>query len=136
MVVPAIMRNTASGRDAIAVVLESSVLGVNNTAGVRNNGGLYLSVVTDNVDQSMAVPAKATSIVLWFATSVTDDTLVAGRIAFTASATLIATVTATDTKMGHQPPMPIQYQIPTGTTHIHVTAKSGNIAKGFWATEN
>lgn len=133
MVMPAVQRTTASGKDAIAVVVENGTTSNNTIAGIRTNGGIYAAVVTDNVDQVIAIPAKATSAVVYFSTSASDDSFITGRIAF-GDSTLITSITATDTKLGHQPAMPIQHAVPTGVTHLHFTGKAGNVLKGFWIT--
>lgn len=132
MVVPAIIRRSETGT-AMAVVVEKSYDN-SNRAAARVDGGVYQAIASDYVDIAIEIPSGAESVVLYFVSSASDYSYVEGRVAFTNSSVVISGVTATNKKMGWQPPSPIQHVIPNNVTHLHVTAKAGNIVKGFFTT--
>ena len=106
--------------------------------------GIYQVCTTANEDYAIAVPDGATGCVLWFETSASNDTIIGGRVAVDDVSTKIASVTATDAKMGYAPAMPIEYavakraNVSTGTLaydplYLHVAnATALAVAKGFW----
>lgn len=96
--------------------------------------GLYLSIPSANVDPGgVAIPAGATRVVVFFETSSGDATLTRGRVGFNASATAIGSLTGTDALLAYQPPVPVEYQIPSAATHLHLASlAAGVIARGSW----
>lgn len=114
----------ASNQSAVPVDVKS--LGLPTTSST----GLYL-VLGGATDENVAIPAGATSVVLWFsATNAVDAANVIGRIVFTGSNSV---VNVTTTSHGYQPAMPTQYTLPTtGITHIHFAGATGNTIRGFY----
>jgi hypothetical protein len=60
-------------------------------------------------------------------------TMVRGRIGFNNSATAVASLTATDTKLAYTPPMPVQYAVPSAATHVHLASSTAScVVRGAW----
>lgn len=95
--------------------------------------GLYQAVATANTDTAIPIPENAKSVLLWFETSVSDATVVRGRVAFATSNTAIATLTGTDALMGYHPVGAVEYQFPKTITHLHVAVfTNNNVVRGAW----
>lgn len=96
--------------------------------------GLYQALANANTDPGgIAIPDGAVSVVIFFETSTSDPTLIRGRVGFNASATAVSSITGTDTILGYQPPVPVEYRIPADATHLHVAcATAGAVCRGMW----
>ena len=101
--------------------------------------GLHQAITTTTASDAIAVPERATGVVLYFTDA--DGAVIEGRVAFSTDDTPI---TVDDTNMGWHPAMPIQsdqkdsYTIVNKTAvrtalYLHVAcATASAVAKGFW----
>jgi hypothetical protein len=112
---------------------------------VDNTPGLYQVITTANTDYPIAIPAGAKSVLIWFEQSATDSTMIGGRVGFDKDADPIPGITGTDTLLGYQPPLPVEYPLEVGSrvggifrqfvTHLHVTSRvAGSVVCGMWST--
>lgn len=109
---------------------------------VDREAGLYRVMTAANTDYPVLIPAKATSVVLWFEASATDPTMIRGRVGFDKDGTPIPNLTGTDTLLGYQPPVPVDYGLGQyvafglnkhSVTHLHLASNvAGAVVRGMW----
>lgn len=101
---------------------------------VAADTGLYAPIASGNEDVVIPIPEGAKQVMLWFSISASDPSPTLGRILFNGSATSIAGITATDTKLWHHPPIVAQWVIPQNASHIHVAGQAGTVVRGGFTT--
>jgi hypothetical protein len=110
------------------------------TSGNAYVPGFYNVCDSANTEEFVAIPttpAKPMSLMIWFETSTSDETLKSGRIGFANnSSDDPGTVNNTDTVLGYHPAIPMEYVIPSWATHVWVAAPTaGRVARGLWTYE-
>lgn len=96
--------------------------------------GISQTITTANVDSVIAIPKKATGVILTF---VTGGAMTEGRVAFAVTSDAITPLTGTDDLMGYQPAVPASYQIPAKMAFLHVAGLVGAITvSGSWLSES
>lgn len=110
-------------------------------------GGFASVIVTPQTTNVIAIPEEATSVVIWFATSTADNTMIAGAVLAVGSDTEpepLETITSADqeTRLGHHYPSAIEYPLreqrsygeeASGATHLHLYSwTDGAVAYGTW----
>lgn len=105
--------------------------------------GIYQVCTAANTDYAIPIPAGAKHCIIAFVTSASDNTPIWGRVKFDNAD---GTVTVTNTNMGHQPPMPVQYELTgryVGNTaqrekdaYLRVACSvAGAVVKGMWLVD-
>ena len=100
--------------------------------------GFYQVCTAANTGYAVLVPTttRPQSLLLWFESSTTDETVKTGRVGFARDATVLGTINNTDTVLAYHPPTSIEYILPTDVDRVWVAAgTAGRVARGLWTYE-